>query len=66
MAVRDKAPQGLSKAVPALEPVPVPGCSVCESAHADRDPARAEGRILTALSCNGVIAGHPHQMEGAK
>ncbi len=46
------------------DPVPVPGCDVCASADGDREPARAEGRSLTVLSCNGVIAGHPHGRGG--
>ncbi|KAA6221372.1 hypothetical protein CP973_04760 [Streptomyces albofaciens JCM 4342] len=46
------------------EPVPVPGCDVCASAYGDREPARTEGRSLTVLSCNGVIAGHPHGRGG--
>ncbi len=44
-----------------LEPVPAPGCTVCASAYGDREPARDDGRPLTVLSCNGVIAGHPHE-----
>ncbi len=47
-----------------LEPEPVPGCTVCASAYGDREPARGDGRPLTVLSCNGVIAGHPHRREG--
>ncbi|GCD37090.1 hypothetical protein OEIGOIKO_04873 [Streptomyces chrestomyceticus JCM 4735] len=46
------------------EPAPVPGCDVCASACRDREPARADGHLLTVLSCNGVIAGHPHGRGG--
>ncbi|MFH8346198.1 hypothetical protein [Streptomyces sp. NPDC018045] len=66
MGIREKA--GVATAGPGadaeLEPVPVPGCDVCASAHGDREPARADGRPLAVLSCNGVIAGHPHGREG--
>ncbi|MFI0262898.1 hypothetical protein ACH4OW_28125 [Streptomyces sp. NPDC017056] len=47
-----------------LDPVPVPGCDVCASAHGDREPARTDGRTLTVRSCSGVIEGHPHGQEG--
>ncbi|CAL9413406.1 hypothetical protein [Streptomyces albus] len=66
MVVRDRAPLGFDRPVPALEPAPVPGCSVCELCAQDRETARAGGHTLTVLSCNGVIAGHPHRREGAK
>ncbi|WP_326691085.1 MULTISPECIES: hypothetical protein [unclassified Streptomyces] len=48
---------------PVLEPVPVPGCDVCELLAQDRDRARVKGHGLTVRSCNAVIAGHPHGRE---
>ncbi len=44
-----------------LEPVPVPGCDVCQLCAKDRETARPNGHTLTVRSCNAVIAGHPHQ-----
>lgn len=46
-----------------LEPVPVPGCDVCESCDKEREAARLAGRSLEGRSLNGVIAGHPHGRE---
>lgn len=46
-----------------LEPVPVPGCDVCESCGREREVARQAGRSLEVRSLNGVIAGHPHGRE---
>ncbi|BDH13319.1 hypothetical protein HOK021_44980 [Streptomyces hygroscopicus] len=42
------------------EPVPVPGCDVCEPCGQEREVARQAGRSLALRSLNGVIAGHPH------
>ena len=50
-------------AVPKLEPVPVPGCNVCEPCGREREVARVAGRSLEVRSLNGVIAGHPHGRE---
>lgn len=46
-----------------LEPVPVPGCDVCEPCGQDRETARRAGRPLEVRSLSGVIAGHPHGRE---
>lgn len=53
-------PAGPVSAVPKLEPVPVPGCDVCEPCGQEREVARQAGRLLEVRSLNGVIAGHPH------
>ncbi|GAA2598529.1 hypothetical protein GCM10009863_09880 [Streptomyces axinellae] len=49
---------------PVWEPVPAPGCDVCELLAQDRESARTQGHGLTVRSCNAVIAGHPHGREG--
>ncbi|WP_329146285.1 hypothetical protein OIU91_14020 [Streptomyces sp. NBC_01456] len=48
---------------PKGEPVPVPGCDVCEPCGQEREVARQAGRSLEVRSLNGVIAGHPHGRE---
>ncbi|MGP3987466.1 hypothetical protein [Streptomyces sp. 3N207] len=46
-----------------LEPVPVPGCDVCELLAQDREKARSLDQALIVRSCNAVMAGHPHKRE---
>ncbi|WP_173870255.1 hypothetical protein SALCHL_002462 [Streptomyces albus subsp. chlorinus] len=48
------------------EPVPVPGCDVCELLARDRERARRHGHLLIVRSCNAVMAGHPHRREGTE
>lgn len=57
------APAGRVLVGSKLEPVPVPGCDVCESCDKEREVARLAGRSLEVRSLNGVIAGHPHGRE---
>ncbi|MFD9206359.1 hypothetical protein ACFVZM_08755 [Streptomyces sioyaensis] len=56
-------PAGLVFVGSKLEPVPVPGCDVCEPCGREREAARRAGRSLEVRSLNGVIAGHPHGRE---
>lgn len=59
----NRSENGLAVVGSKLEPVPVPGCDVCEPCGRDREAARQAGRSLEVRCLNGVIAGHPHGRE---
>lgn len=63
MSARERVKPAVVPAGAALEPVPVPGCNVCEPCGRQREAARRAGRSLEVRSLNGVIAGHPHGRE---
>lgn len=60
MSPRERVTPVVASAGLKLEPVPVPGCDVCEPCGQERGAARQAGRSLEVRSLNGVIAGHPH------
>ncbi|GLW18089.1 hypothetical protein Stsp01_48320 [Streptomyces sp. NBRC 13847] len=60
MSAREAETPAVVSAGSAWEPVPVPGCTVCESCGRQREVARRAGRSLEVRSLDGVIAGHPH------
>ncbi len=42
-----------------LEPVPVTGCDICAALAAQREAARAEGRMDNVRTCNREMLSHP-------
>lgn len=47
--------------VPALQPVPVEGCSVCAAAGRQRSSARGLGSIVSEQAADETIRQHPHR-----
>ncbi|MFF5448546.1 hypothetical protein [Streptomyces sp. NPDC012888] len=46
---------------PDLEPVPVPGCPVCEAAARHRETVRLLGSAISLYTANKTIRQHPHR-----
>ncbi|MFD7286177.1 hypothetical protein [Streptomyces sp. NPDC059863] len=47
--------------LPALEPVPVPECVICNAAHNGRSSSRAREDVAGVRKFSGIIFSHPHR-----